>query len=89
MAKKNEKIDRDGLHVLLWQRTGRGGRLSLRSGELAAELGITGAAMSRMITSFVDAGRLRVIRRASGGPSTYVVVDPKVWFEQHPPEGER
>lgn len=71
-------IDRDLLHKILWRRRDRLGRLQVKHSDLATELGISVYHFSRIMTEFVEDGRLKILT-AHGTRRTYLVVDPAEW----------
>jgi membrane-bound inhibitor of C-type lysozyme len=76
-------IDRDGLHRLLWNRSGRLQKVTLRYADLADQLGLNYYTVAKVMASFVAEGRLFVISKPKSKSGTvYRVVDPDVWEAQ-------
>lgn len=73
-------IDRDGLHRMLWTRSGRLRKVTIRYAELADQLGLNYFTVAKVMASFVAEGRLFVISKPKSKSGTvYTVVDPEEW----------
>lgn len=88
MATWNTPVSHDGLHVILWRRAGRGGKLVVSPSALGDELGLTAAATSRLLSDLVDEGRMKAITRRKGAQAVFAVVDPRRYFADHGTEDE-
>lgn len=69
-----QKVDRDGLHRLLFKRADADGRLELVQLEFAEEIGLTNGHLGRIFTEMIAGGRMRKVR-----PGVYEITDPDVW----------
>lgn len=76
-------VSRDAVHVILWERSVRGGKVTVSTSDLATRLGMNPKKTSELLTEMIDAGRLKVVTRRKGASAVYVVVDPAVWFAEH------
>ncbi len=76
------KIDRNGLHALLWSRRSRMDTLVIDQGTLADELTITKFAVNRILKEFEQDERLRSLSASRGHTKTYQVFDPRPWIAE-------
>lgn len=72
-------IDVHLLHQYLWRTRSRNDKMTIKSGDLAAELGILLSSMSRMLSIMVEQGRLT--RRGH----TIFVKNPDLFAWEHDP----
>jgi hypothetical protein len=81
-------LSRDGLHVILWQR--RDGRdcIRLDQNRLGDEFGIEKPSMSRIVQRMVNEGRMERLAGQKNQRRTFKLVDPRVYFAEHPPPAE-
>lgn len=89
MATWSTRISHDGLHAMLWRRHVRGGKVTVSPSALADELGVTAAAMSRLLTDLVNEGRMTVISRRPKASAVFAVVDPAVYWAKHGYEDDK
>lgn len=76
---RRTKVDRDGLHRFLHRKANARGRLEIRVGDLADDLGVNREHMGRILREMTAAGRLRKVKATVTGVWTYEIVDPDEW----------
>lgn len=69
-----DKVDRDLLHDYLFKKSDRHNMMTIRTSELADELGVTVYSMSRILGQMREQGRLRKVG------SKIEVMDPELYL---------
>lgn len=76
-------IERDGLHRMLWNRSNRMAKVTIRYADLAEQLGLNYFTVAKVMAAFVKEGRLFVISKPKSKSGTvFRVVDPEIWLAQ-------
>jgi DNA-binding MarR family transcriptional regulator len=74
---RGKHLNDQKIHTNLYKQSDRLGRLKIIQKDLAAELGITIFAMSRVIKRMEEAGRIKRLTSHQGTIWTYVIRDPE------------
>lgn len=72
-------VDRDALHLYLYERANNAGRVHVHQGQLAEALGVTRGTIVRVFKEFIDAGRIRKIDSLERNVRVYVITPPEDW----------
>lgn len=73
---RGKAVDEKALHKSLWSRADRLGRLTIKSIDLANEIGVTVFTMSRVMGRLEDSGRIRQIASSKTNIKTYWIRNP-------------
>jgi hypothetical protein len=88
VSAKNEKIDRDALHRLLFERVNHRGQVEVRGLEFGQEIGVRTDHVRRILGDMAAAGRIKQVRRSYRG-TVWSVRDPEEWRKERGPQGRR
>lgn len=80
----DQRVDRDALHLYLYERSNSRSHIPIHQTELAEKLDITRGTMYRVIKEMVDAGRMRKVESLERNVKVYQIVDPAVWKAGEP-----
>lgn len=80
-------LDRDALHVYLWERSSPvTHRITIHQGDLAEGLNVTRGTIVRVINEMADQGRLKKVEAKKDNVRVYQITDPAVWSGDKPVE---
>lgn len=72
-------IDRDALHVYLWERSDENHLVRIHQGKLAEALGCSANTISSVLAAFCESGKALRVRFDVKGVGIYQIADPKAW----------
>lgn len=75
----NPGLDREALHLFLFERTDDKDIIRIVQKELADDLGVTPFTMNRVIKEFCQEGRLKTVTTSNHNIQSYVVCEPAAW----------
>lgn len=76
---RGRPIDIDKLHVFLFRKADRLGRLRLSQRAFADELGVAHETICRVMSKMAKQGRIKRIKSEKNNIGVYAVVDPTDW----------